>query len=305
MRGMGGAAHVFHQLLEVVLDPSHAGRVVLRLVLVVVAAEDVEVLAREIDQLLAPVHVVRALLSARDDLRLRCDRSQPRAVQVDDGGVGVGRKPVVHRLVVDLDIGHAIRLRVAVCGAPLAPLGGRRIDQVVHPLERVLELCRVRAGRGQDDHRRGPELPAELQELVRAEAVVVGVSAPDRVRVVLAGDRGTDAVLPLVDRGVRTAWPADERRRQSLERGQQIRAQLAAVACAGPHERNEIHEHGARPRRDELERRLPIGGRARELEVDLLPSRTVGLQRPLRELTSGRAQDAQAHGQRAPLGIEP
>ena len=229
---MGGAAHVLHQLLEVVLDPAHAGRVVLRLVLVVVAAEDVEVLAGEIDQLLAPVHVVRALLSAGDDLGLRRDLSQSGAVEVDDRGVLVGRELVVHRLVVDLDVGHAIGLRVAVGGAPAAPFGGRRIDQVVHPVERVLELRGVGAGRGQDDHRRRPELPAELQELVRAEAVVVGVSAPDRVRVVLAGDRGTDAVLPLVDRGVRAARPADERRRQSLQRGQQVRAQLAAGTCA-------------------------------------------------------------------------
>ena len=193
-----------------------------------------KLLAREIDQLLAPVHVVRALLSARDDLRLRCDLPQPRAVEVDDRRVLVGRELVVHRLVVDLDVGHAIGLGVAVGGAPLAPLGGRRIDQVVHPLQRVLELRGVRAGGGQDDHRRRPELPAELQELVRAEAVVVGVSAPDRVRVVLAGDRGTDAVLPLVDRGVRAAWPADERRRQSLERGQQVGAQLAAGRVRRP-----------------------------------------------------------------------
>jgi hypothetical protein len=87
---MSGAAHVLDQLLEVVLDPPHAGRVVLGLVLVVVAAEDVEVLAREIDQLLAPVHVVRALLSARDDPGLRSDLPQPRAVEIDDRGVLVG-----------------------------------------------------------------------------------------------------------------------------------------------------------------------------------------------------------------------
>ena len=206
-------------------------------------------MAGEIDQLLAPVHVVRALLSAGDDLGLRRDLAQPRAVEVDDGGVLVGLELVVHRLVVDLDVGNAIGLGVAVGGAPAAPLGGRRDRPGSGPSPCAYSSCAGSVlGRGQDDHRLGAQLPAEFQEFVGAEAVVVGVSAPDRVRVVLAGDRGTDAVLPLVDRRVRAAGPADERRRQSLQRVQQVRAQLAAGACARAHQRDEIHEHGTRAR---------------------------------------------------------
>ena len=52
----------------VVLDAANAGGVVFGLVLVVVAAEDVEVVAGDVDELLAPVHVVGAFLAAGDDL---------------------------------------------------------------------------------------------------------------------------------------------------------------------------------------------------------------------------------------------
>src|SRR3954451_22762572 len=70
------SAYVVAELTEVVAYAPQAGLVVVGLVLVVVAAEDVEVFSGEVDYLLAPVHVVGALLSARDNSRVGSDGAQ-------------------------------------------------------------------------------------------------------------------------------------------------------------------------------------------------------------------------------------
>ena len=67
------SADIVPELREVVADAPQPGLEILGLVLVVVNAEDVEVLSGEVDDLLAPDHVVGALLSARHDSRLGSD----------------------------------------------------------------------------------------------------------------------------------------------------------------------------------------------------------------------------------------
>src|SRR6185437_648309 len=65
---MRGRANVVADLLQVVLDPANAGRIILRLIFVIMTAEDVEIAAGKINEPLAPVHVVGTLLPAGDDL---------------------------------------------------------------------------------------------------------------------------------------------------------------------------------------------------------------------------------------------
>ena len=122
-----------------------------RLVLVIVTAEDVEVLSGEVDHLLAPVHVVGALLSARYDARVGSNVAQPAAVDVDDFGVRLRREAVIHGLVVDLEELHAVRLGMSVGRAQPSPFGRRRIVQVVDPVHGILDLLGVGARGRQHD----------------------------------------------------------------------------------------------------------------------------------------------------------
>ena len=194
-------AHVVAQLHQVVADAPYAGFEEIAFVLVVVDAEDVEIAAGEIDDFLAPRHVVRTLLAAGDDHGVRRDLPQPASVEIDDGRVALGRKAVVHRLVVDLEVADVVRTGMSVARAHLSPRGRRRIVDVMHPVHRVLDRCRGLVRCRQHDQRVGSELTRQFEVLVCAEAVVVRVAAPYFVRVVDARGERTDAVLPLVGRG--------------------------------------------------------------------------------------------------------
>ena len=173
------------------------------------------------------------------------------------------------------------------------------------PVHRVFELRGVGARRGQHDHRLAAELAAELHELVRAEAVVVGIATPDRVGVEFARHGRADAILPFVDRRIRTARPADERRPQALQGGPQVRPDLPVGARVGPHERDEIDQRTAAAGRDDFHHSFPLGGRRSELEPSLLPTRTRGRQRQLGQHAPGGAGHAKAEAQRPRAGIDP
>ena len=94
MPRMRRRADIVAELRQVIADAPQPCLEALGLVLVVVDAEDVEVLPGEVDHLLAPHHVVRALLSARDDARPGRDLPQPAAIEVDDFGVRSAVKPL-------------------------------------------------------------------------------------------------------------------------------------------------------------------------------------------------------------------
>ena len=66
------------------------------------------------------------------------------------------------------------------------------------------------SGAGEDDERLGSRVCGKARELVGAEAVVVGVAAPERVGVIAARGIGADAFFPLVGGGEGAAGPADE-----------------------------------------------------------------------------------------------
>ena len=93
--------------------------------------------------------------------------------------------------------------------------------------------------------RLGADLPAELEEFVGAEAVVVGVAAPNGVGVIFAVDGGADAVFPLVDRGEGAAGPADKGGMRSPMASTKVGAEFAGAAGVGGHEGDEIDEGGA------------------------------------------------------------
>ena len=113
-------AHIVPQLHKIIANAPQPGLEVRGLVLVVVAAKDVEVVCGEVDHRLAPVHVARALLSARDDPRPRSNGPQPAAVDVDCFGILLGREAVVHGLVVNLEELHSVRFGMSV-GRPQLP----------------------------------------------------------------------------------------------------------------------------------------------------------------------------------------
>ena len=142
---MRRSADVIPQLNEVVADARQPRLEALRLVLVVVTSKDVEVLSGEVDDLLAPDHVVGALLSARHDSSFGSDHPQPAAEHVDDLGVLLRRQAVIHGLVVNLKILYVVGLGMAVGRPEPSPLGCRRIVQVVDPVHGVLNLLRVGA----------------------------------------------------------------------------------------------------------------------------------------------------------------
>ena len=215
---------------------------VLRLVLVVVNSEDVEVLSGEVDDFLAPDHVVRALLSARHDSRLGSDGSQPAAVDVDDLGVLLRCKAVVHGLVVDLEVPDAVGLGMPVGRTQPPPFGRGRVVEVVNPVHGVLNLIGVGTGRRQHDQRLGVELPAEPEKLLRPEAVVVRVAAPDHVGVVSAGDVRADAVLPLVCGSKGASGPTNEGRSKIAEGLQQVGAQHTVTTDVRAHHRDEVEK---------------------------------------------------------------
>ncbi len=166
-------AHVVAQLRKVVADAPQAGLEVLGLVFVIVTAEYVKVLSGEVDDLLAPVHVVGPLLPARHDSRVGSNAPQAAAVDVHDFGIRLRREAVVHGLVVDLEERYPIGLGMSV-GRPFSsPLGRRRVVEIADPVHGILDLFRFRAGCRQHDQGLGVELAAKSQELVCPEAVVV------------------------------------------------------------------------------------------------------------------------------------
>src|SRR5262245_10884609 len=114
---MRRSSDIVAQFRKVVADTPQSGLEVLGLVLVVVTAKDVEVLSGEIDDLLAPNHIVGPLLPTRNDLRIGSDGSQPAAVDVDNLGVFVRREAVIHGLVIDLEVPDAVGFGVPVRGA--------------------------------------------------------------------------------------------------------------------------------------------------------------------------------------------
>src|SRR5690349_103815 len=173
-------SNIVTELRKVIADASQACFETARLVLVIVNAKDVEVLAGKVNDLLAPDHVIRALLAAGNDARTRSDLAQPAAVNVDDLGVRLRREAVVHGLIVDLEVADPVGLAVAVRCAQLAPFRRWRVVQVMDPVRGVLNLLGADAGRRQNDQRLAAKLPAQSQELVRPKAVVVRVAAPER-----------------------------------------------------------------------------------------------------------------------------
>src|ERR1039458_6799186 len=124
-------ADVVPQLQEVVADTPESGLEVLGLVLVIVDTEDIEVLPGDIDDLLAPGHVVGPLLSARHDLRRRSDLPQAAAIKVDDSGVTLRREAIIHGFVVDLEVADAVGLGMSVGRPQPSPFSRRRIVPVI------------------------------------------------------------------------------------------------------------------------------------------------------------------------------
>src|SRR5437667_9358744 len=106
---MRRSADVVPQLRKVVADAPQARLEAFGLVLVVVASKDVEVPSGQVDDPLAPDHVVGPLLSARNDSCMGSDGPQPAAVNVDNLGVFFRCKAVVHWLVIDLEVPDAVR----------------------------------------------------------------------------------------------------------------------------------------------------------------------------------------------------
>ena len=125
-------------------------------------------------------------MSAGNDAGIGSDGAQAAAVDVDDFGVTLGREAVVHGLVVDLEEGHSVGLGMSIGGAHATPFGGRRVIEIADPVHRVVDLLGLGAGAGEHDERLGVELAAEAEELIGAEAVVVGVAAPEGVGMVAA-----------------------------------------------------------------------------------------------------------------------
>ena len=160
-------------------------------------------------------------------------------------------------------------------------------------------------GSRQYDERERSELPRQLQILVGAEPVVVGVAAPYFIRVVDARRQRTDAVLPLVGRSKRAAWPADERGGQSAEGREEVGTQHPASAHVRAHQRHEINERGAASGGGDLDGRVAVGARAREREPHLLPRRSASLaaDRSASTLPPPRSPQRQARG--APLPLHP
>ncbi len=242
---------------------------------------------------LAPRHVVRPLLTAGDDDGVGRDLAQPASVEIDDGRVALGRKAVVHRLVVDLEVADTVRLGMSVARAHLPPRGRGRIVDVVHPVHRVFDRCRTVVGRRQHDQRIGAELARQLQVLVGAEAVVIGVATPYFVGVVHARGERPDAVLPLVGGGKRPTGPADERGRQSAQRREEVGTQHAALAHVRAHHRHEVDEHSAASSGGDLDRRVAIAPRAREREGHFLPRRSARREWQIGQHVAIRRQHAQ------------
>ena len=251
--GVLGGADVVAELFLVVLNAANAGGETIGFVLVVVAAEDVEVVAGDVDEFFTPVHVVGAFLATCDDIGIGGELAEARAVEVDDGGVGLRRMAVVHRLVVDLEIGDFVGFRVSIGGARLAPQCGGRVEEVVDPIHGVFELSGAGVGGREDDEGLSVNLPAELKEFVGAEAVVIGVAAPNGVGVHFALDVGPDAVFPLVDRGEGTAGPADKCGMEFADGVAKVGAELAMGAGVGGHEGDEIDEGATRTGDEDFE----------------------------------------------------
>src|SRR5439155_19356712 len=115
------------------------------------------------------------------------------------------------------------------------------------------------------------ELTGQLQVLVGAEAVMIGVAAPYLVGMVDARRKRADPVLPFVRRSERAAGPADERGRESTQSLEQIGTQDPASADIRPPPPHEVDERRAASGGANLDGRVAIGARARERERHILP----------------------------------
>src|SRR3974390_1244365 len=111
---MPGGTNATPQLDQIILNTSQTRFEVFVFVLVIVAAQDIEVVSGAVDDCLAPIHVVGAFLSAGDNSGARGDLSEPAAIYVDDLGVPLRAEAEIHRFVVDLEILHAVWIGVAV-----------------------------------------------------------------------------------------------------------------------------------------------------------------------------------------------
>src|SRR5689334_5309909 len=104
--------HVVPQLNKVIANASQTSLEVLRFVLVIVTAKDVEIISREIDHFLAPIHIIGPFLSACHDSRVRSNCAQPTAIDINNFRVLLRSKAIIHRLVVDLKESHTVRIRM-------------------------------------------------------------------------------------------------------------------------------------------------------------------------------------------------
>src|SRR5947199_2728168 len=77
-------SHVIPQSGQIIADAPYSGFEVLGLVFIVMTSENVEVLSGKVDHLLAPDHVVRALLPACHDPRFRSNGPQLAAININD-----------------------------------------------------------------------------------------------------------------------------------------------------------------------------------------------------------------------------
>ena len=186
-----------------------------------------------------------------------------------------------------------------------SPFGGRRVVQVVDPVHGVLNLLGVGAGRRQHDQGLGVELPAEPQELLRPEAVVVRVAAPDHVGVVSARDVRADAVLPLVGGSEGAAGPADEGRSEISQGLQQVGAQHAVATDVGAHHRDEVEQQRSTARCRDLHRGLRVPHGTGEGIADLLPARARERERYRRDRVALGAYDAKRQLRGALLAFDP
>lgn len=268
---MLGRADIVAEFRQVTANAVDARGEVIGLVLIVVAAEYVEAVARAVDDLLTPVDVAGALLPASNDAGVGNDGAKAVAVKIDDSSVGLRREAVIHGLVVDLEVANIVGLGMPVPCAQAAPLGGSWVVEIVDPVHGIVEILWFGCRSGKDDERFAVETLAKTEILIGAEAGVVRVVAPIDIRVIAASSIRTDGFFPLIGRGKGAAGPADEGGFEITEGVEEVGAEHPVVANIGTHERDEVDEERAMARGDDLDRSLRIAEIAGERNWKFVP----------------------------------
>ncbi len=241
------------------------------------AASPVVMMNREVVDLRAgaaedravPRHVV---VADRDEAQRRIHREHRRPVAQVVARVGlrvaVAAHPVAPDLVPDLPGLHGERLGAAVLRAQRSVLGRGGAVGVLDPGCRLLG-SRAPALDVDDQVRLGAEIPAEADELVRAEVARLPLVPPrqvDPLRALVARPDAPDPVVVLRDVSAR---PADEGGAQGLDALEHVGAHL--VHRITRHQRHLIDPHAALAVEEDREPGERIGLRRPQREAVLLP----------------------------------